>query len=810
MNLLDSMLLDPYRDPCEIWIALRSDGSKGSGTIDDPYDGSRRNYAEIGILSLSKGGTDGKEATAVTASNHSFATGDMVTINGVATTHDADKTYTGTFQVEVLSPDSFKFSMLAAPASAMAPGTISCVREREQFDAVMRGAPANCIVHIGPGVFETKGTAPGIPSWDPKSGQRILGSGRAATTLKLVNASWPELGYAVIAQHIYYAFIEGFEVADLTFDCNIAGQPEQLVSCAAIAIIGRHIRLHRLRAINFSSQTTSYVENFVFGVVAPHPDAGAGKEAVNCVIEDCIAEAPGLNSNNNSSVFILSSGERPTDGIMSYHRACAIRQCWYDGTFTDHPVPIAEITIAAGVATVTTRFAHQRNNGDWVVIAGAVENGSEKSSYNGTYQISNVSPYQFSYTPVAYGTAAYGGALSVPTTNPTGDMWVDRFSSHPVSVQKVEKDAGDGTGTTAILTCHGPHSRKPGQWVRVVTVTDPPPAGTAAYYGRFPIIDGTITSPGVLRYRMNSAPGVARVQDTYCLPPGTPDNPPACRWDTIFLGLRNAGFTTDGGSEAVAEGNRVFNTDAGGSYHDTWGTKDQTDRNNYYSDVLSGPYQNMGGSSRPKLGSLSVAGTTATFTTADPHGLVVGQAVRIASNIPPPLDQFAFYGVQTVPTTTSFTFHTGGTAPPGSYFAALWQVGLAIRENNVIELGKAHHVQTEWGYSSALPLSSGPHGTQYVFRSVIIRDNLIRLLPNSSNQLARAIQLTNAERAVVEDNLIDLIGLPPIGVAFNQPLHFFNNQTLSGALIPPAAGIPTELIQDDLRIRIEDALILAL
>ena len=151
-----------------------------------------------------------------------------------------------------------------------------------------------------------------------------------------------------------------------------------------------------------------------------------------------------------------------------------------------------------------------------------------------------------------------------------------------------------------------------------------------------------------------------------------------------------------------------------------------------------------------------------------------------------------------------------GTAPPGSYFAALWQVGLAIRENNVIELGKAHHVQTEWGYSSALPLSSGPHGTQYVFRSVIIRDNLIRLLPNSSNQLARAIQLTNAERAVVEDNLIDLIGLPPIGVAFNQPLHFFNNQTLSGALIPPAAGIPTELIQDDLRIRIEDALILAL
>ena len=961
------MLLDPYRDPREVWIAQRTDGQRGSGTIDDPYDGSRRDYAEIGISSLSKGGTGGKEATAVTASNHSFATGDMVTINGVGTAQAADKTYAGTFSVGVLSNTSFKYQMLDAPASAVAPGTISCVREREQFDAVMRGAPANCIVHIGPGVFETKGTAPGIPSWDPKSGQRILGSGRAATTLKLVNASWPELGYAVIAQHNYYAFIEGFEVADLTFDCNIAGQPEQLVSCAAIAIIGKHVRLHRLRAINFSSQTTSYVENFVFGVVAPHPDAGAGKEAVNCVIEDCIAEAPGLNSSNNSSVFILSSGERPTDGIMSYHRACAIRQCWYDGMFTDSPVPIAGITISAGVATVTTRFAHQRHNGDWVVIAGAVENGSEKSSYNGSYPISNVSAYQFSYTPVAYGT------LSAPTTNPTGDMWVDRFSSHPVSVQKVEKDAGDGTGTTAILTCHGPHSRKPGQWVRVVTVTDPPPAGTAAYYGRFPIIDGTITSPGVLRYRMNSAPDVAMVQDTYCLPPGTPDNPPACRWDTIFLGLRNAGFTTDGGSEAVAEGNRVFNTAAGGSYHDTWRTKDQTDRNNYYSDVLSGPYQNMGGSSALKLGSslvhdgtiatftsahphglsagqsvtirgavenfsytnpyngtftvlsnpapstnsfsysmlstpssnaggspvfgaiqtgtlqrvtndpafglvaiftktahgfnvgdfisvfgvngatanpyngvvqivakdnntftyklasdpgptysgtptcatavvtpLAVNGTAATFNTVFPHGLVIGQAVRISPPLGIPPQEF--FAVTQVPSATGFKFEVTGpvTLTPPYSFGALWQVGLAIRENNVIELGKAHHVQTEWGYSSAIPLSSVPHGTQYVFRSVIVRDNLIRLLSGSSNQLARAIQLTNAERAVVEDNLIDLIGLPPIGVAFSRPLHFFNNQSLSGALIPADEGIPTEPITDDLRIRIEDALTLAL
>jgi hypothetical protein len=38
MSLTDSLLLDPY--PFDVWIAQRSDGLKGSGTLNDPYDGS--------------------------------------------------------------------------------------------------------------------------------------------------------------------------------------------------------------------------------------------------------------------------------------------------------------------------------------------------------------------------------------------------------------------------------------------------------------------------------------------------------------------------------------------------------------------------------------------------------------------------------------------------------------------------------------------------------------------------------------------------------------------------------------------------
>lgn len=804
MSLTDALLNEGYRDPREVWIALRADGQKGSGTIDDPYDGSRRSYTPIGISTLSKAVM---WATAVTPSNHGFASGDMVTINGVGTTQAGDVFYTGTFPVVVLSNNSFQYQMMYEPASVQAQGTITCVREREQFDAVMRGMPAYSMVHVGPGVFESKGTTAAIPCWEPKSGQRIQGSGWGVTTLKLVNASWPELAYTLIGQSKYYDFIEDFEASDLTFDCNIAGQPNQLVDCRAIAITGKHVLLRRLRAINFSSQTTGYVENFVFGVGAPHPDAGVGKEGVNCVMEDCVAESPGLNAANNSSVFILFSGERPTDGIMAYHRAFAIRQIWYDGTFADRPVSIASIAISAGVATVTTRTPHNRNNNDWVVIAGAVENGSLQSAYNGTYQISNVSAYQFTYTPVAY------GGLPVPTTNPTGDMWVDRFSSHPVSVQQLKRNTSDST--IAELTSHGPHNRKPGQWVRVPAVNIKP--GTEAYFsktlnianaefGRFPIIDGSITAPNVLKYQMDHAPSVALVQDTYCLPPNTPDNSPACMWDTVFLGVRNAGFSTDGGSEAIAESNRVFNAAVGGSYHDTWGTKDQTDRNNYYSDVVTGPDQNMGSYSALKQGSLSVVGTTATFTTTDPHGLVVGQAVRIDPFLgTPPQEYFA---VTSVPTLTTFTFEVSGmgTPMPPYSFGALWQVGLAIRENNVIELGQAHHATTTWGYSIGVRFLSGPHDTQYVFRSVIARGNVIRLIPSSTNSLAQGIQLLNVERAVVENNLIDLLSQAPMSVGGSKPLHFFNNQDSSGALIQPATG----QIAPDLRVRIEDALTMAL
>jgi hypothetical protein len=38
MSLIDALLLEPA--PFDVWIAVRTDGVKGSGTLNDPYDGS--------------------------------------------------------------------------------------------------------------------------------------------------------------------------------------------------------------------------------------------------------------------------------------------------------------------------------------------------------------------------------------------------------------------------------------------------------------------------------------------------------------------------------------------------------------------------------------------------------------------------------------------------------------------------------------------------------------------------------------------------------------------------------------------------
>jgi len=124
------------------------------------------------------------------------------------------------------------------------------------------------------------------------------------------------------------------------------------------------------------------------------------------------------------------------------------------------------------------------------------------------------------------------------------------------------------------------------------------------------------------------------------------------------------------------EGNKVFHCLTGGPYHDTWGSKDVTVRNNYHHDVITGPYQNIGpGVSTTNAGialkSLQNSGLVATAETFKPHGLLAGtDTVNISG-----ASNSAYNGskipVKTVPTATTFTYdlasNPGGPATGASY-----------------------------------------------------------------------------------------------------------------------------------------------
>jgi hypothetical protein len=163
----------------------------------------------------------------------------------------------------------------------------------------------------------------------------------------------------------------------------------------------------------------------------------------------------------------------------------------------------------------------------------------------------------------------------------------------------------------------------------------------------------------------------------------------------------------------------------------------------------------------------------------------------------------------------SFTYElpvAPGEAPSDLQFGALWQVGLEIIENNSIELGSAGHPNT-YAHSVALPFYGPDFGAQYNFRNVIARNNVIRLLPAQPAQLTRAVELTSTERAIMENNVVDLPGSGSMTYSHSRALRFFNNQTPSGALVNSTGVIlaPSfDKIPDALRTQLEDMLALGL
>jgi hypothetical protein len=599
-------------------------------------------------------GTNRTNLATVLAYGHNFATNDYVLISGATGTDG--QYYNGRFQITALNNDAFQYTMTGVPG-ADAQGALWARLSPSTGIVIPSSRPTPMAVRLGPGTFETRGYNPiAVPpssrSWSPQSGMKILGSGIDVSLMKLVRAVIDNNAndYTAIGSETP-KFLDSFAASDFTIDSNVAGQPSQLVACGAIAAYGMHSRLRRIRAINFGTQVpfgTSYpgapfVECFVMTLGGAGPFDPVTFEPVDCWILDCITEQPWLNNTVTTSVMGVTGSE--SGELMVYHRAGGIRNCLIDLEYRDRPVQIAAINVSSGVATVTTNLAHGRNTVDYVRISGAILNGDPNSSFNGTYGITYVNDFNFSYTP----SPAQGN------TAPTGEMWVGKFPSSLVQITGITSAAAQAPLTGYVVTVETltPHFRVPGGNVWIQGVTSP-----AVLNGAFTVLDpslsGVVLTSVKFCFRLDADPGSWS------------------RNNFEFLGVYFNGPGAPIGTAAIVEGNRIFNCFYG-YYHDTFNTRDQVIRNNWYRGVTRGPFEALAslssGSLIPlqSLTTTAVGSTTALATTTQPHGLLVNDLVIVSGATS---DPSLYNGTWTVTAVTSVSFQydtheNGATGVPG-------------------------------------------------------------------------------------------------------------------------------------------------
>lgn len=406
----------------------------------------------------------------------------------------------------------------------------------------------------------------------------------------------------------------------------------------------------------------------------------------------------------------------------------------------------------------------------------------------------------------------------MPTSAPTGEIWLGRWPSNRVGVNTNDTSTitlVPGTTRTYKIRSSTPHFRRPDNNVEVTGVrvdppTDPPTAN--AFNGNFSI--DSIISPTELTYTL------------------TNDPEGAINWNAsyVFIGAGDhQAITADAGTGAVVEGNFVCNV-ANGVYHDTWTTKDLTIRNNHFHRVRFGIHENLGAFNYIILaGMASTAqqpnptrggpdGRTATFRTTQPHGFLPGQGVGITDVKVGGSTSNPFNGDFSIVAVSSDEFTYRMNSDPGAdadadltaYYQEKFQVRRLTIENNIIDLSLNIHPRF-YGPPTGIRFDATNYGEVYALLQVVIRNNRVQHADNAVElpNIARAVFVGGCENLLIEGNVIALNTTDPILFGDSKIVECFDNSTPSG--FPLVARHVTSGKQvDDLTGRIEDTVLLCL
>lgn len=345
MSLLDALLLDPVR--IDVYVALRQDTATGSGTQTDPYHAGLTldsTTADITAFSVS-----GQDVTATMSPTTSLSVGDAVQVTGAT-----DRLLNGVFLIT--SKTSTNIVYRTNEVATVTTGTAKLTKVTGfRFDSIMSDATKvkpNTCVHLGPGTFHTRGYYDGISgSWQMQAGLRLVGSGIAATTLRLLNDTAGKACYAighaltVTSPSAKPNRVDLAEVCELTIDVNMSSV-SATSSAGAVRMMGNHARVTRVRAINFGTRDATK-PCMVFAMLTGNTNSGSGSTnengVVNCGIQECIAINPNHATTGPVTAFHVGgkevAGTTEAVGLNPY-----IQDCYADFTLPAASGPTVDLT----------------------------------------------------------------------------------------------------------------------------------------------------------------------------------------------------------------------------------------------------------------------------------------------------------------------------------------------------------------------------------------------------------------------------------------------------------------------------------
>lgn len=263
-------------------------------------------------------------------------------------------------EVWVMQQKPADYSSSEPPGSRRNPFLVPAGRNEVEFDSLMYSLMTNygtywpraattvpqytatvLTIHLGPGVYETHGDNKAYGNtlaWSPRSGWRILGSGKDVTTLKMVDLGrnywwWVDVigGYSGDV-----AIYEDLEIADLTVDCNLQEGGSNIPGrfCRGLYFSGNNLQVRRVKVKNFGSHIPN-AEPFAIGIV----NFGSANGNANVILEDCDIVQPQVG-NDYSAVMLHLGGTFGNDGLMRYYTNIVVRNCYLNGASYDGETPV--------------------------------------------------------------------------------------------------------------------------------------------------------------------------------------------------------------------------------------------------------------------------------------------------------------------------------------------------------------------------------------------------------------------------------------------------------------------------------------